>query len=148
RPFVPLALALAGREHLVHGEAHVFVYREPGQQRVILEHDRTIRSGLMHFAPLEKHVAAGRLRQPRDDVEQRRLAAAGVADDGDVFALADFQRDVTQHLAAQLSLAEGLADVFDLQILVFHVHTLTVPLPISLPARATRRSSRKPTTPT
>ena len=88
RPLVALGLGLAAREHLVDGQPHVVVHREPRQQRVVLEHHGTIGPGLMHLAAFEEHVAAGGVGEPGDDVEQRRFAAARMADDGDVFALA------------------------------------------------------------
>src|SRR5215204_3880404 len=102
----------------------------------------------MHLAPFEEHIAAGRRREAGHDVEQRRLAATGMTDDGDVFAPRHLERHIAQHFAARLAAAEGLAEVLDLQVLGFRAHTLTVPRPTSLPVKATARSNKKPMMPT
>ena len=94
RPFVTLRLGHRAAEDLVHGQAHVLVDAEPRQQRVILEHDGAIGPGLDDLAIVDEDVARRRRRQPRDDVEQRGLAAARVADDRDELALPHDQRHV------------------------------------------------------
>src|SRR3954469_7406882 len=113
---------------------------------MVLEHHRAIRPRLMHFAAFEEYVAGGRLGQPGHNVQQRGFAATGVPNDGDELTSRHLERYVTEHFAARIAPAEGLADVFDFQVLVFHM--LTVPRPTSLPMTAINRSSRKPMTPT
>ena len=86
------------RNTLSTASCDVVVDGQPRQQRVVLEHHGAVRARLVDLAVLEEHAAGGRLEQPGDDVEQRGLAAAGVADDRDELALLDAQRDVVQHL--------------------------------------------------
>ena len=61
------------------------------------------------------HRSRGRLRQPREQLEQRGFAGAGTADDAKAFALADGEGDVVQRghpavgLGHVLQLDDGLA---------------------------------------
>ena len=70
----------------------------PRQQPRVLEDvahpGRRHRSSLGH-----RDVAGGVLLDPGDDVEQRALAAAGRADDGDERLAADVEGDVVEHAA-------------------------------------------------
>ena len=50
---------LRAAEHLVDREPHVVVDREPRQQRVVLEHDGAVRTGLVDLALLQQHAAVG-----------------------------------------------------------------------------------------
>ena len=93
-PGVPLGARLRAGEHLVDREPDVVVDGEPRQQRMVLEHDRAVGAGLVDLAVLQQHAAGRRRHQAGDDVEQRGLAAAGMADDRDVLALLDRERDV------------------------------------------------------
>ena len=88
---------LAGAQfgkHLVDREANIFVDRQPGQQRVILEDDAAIRTGLGDFQIIQRDRAAVGPDQSGDQRDQRGLARAGVADDGDELAFLDLQIDV------------------------------------------------------
>ena len=51
--------------------------------------------------------------QPGDQRDQRRLAAAGEADDGDELALLDVEVDVVQHLGPPVAGAVALADALE-----------------------------------
>ena len=91
-PGVALGARFRAGEHLVDREPHVVVDGEPGQQRVVLEHDRAVGAGLIDLAFLEQDAAQGGSNEARHDVEQRGLAAAGMTDDRDVFAAIDRSR--------------------------------------------------------
>jgi hypothetical protein len=88
RPVVALGARLRPRTPC-RPRADVVVDGQPRQQRVVLEHDRAVGSR----ARSPRGPPGGRRRrspgQAGDDVEQRRLAAAGMADDRDVLALVD-----------------------------------------------------------
>ena len=79
------------REDLIHGEADVFEHRQPRQQRVVLEDDAAIRSGLGDLQIVQRERAGVGLEQSGDERDERRLARAGVADDGDELAFLDAQ---------------------------------------------------------
>ena len=158
---------LVAREHLVDGEAHVVVDGEPGQQRVVLEHHGAIGPGLVDLLVLEQHRAARDVEQAGDDVEQGRLAAAGMADDGDVLALLDAEIDVGQDLARSRSRARttwrrgrcagtagparapgrGVRDGGNGCDHGCLLRSLAAPRVAKWPTSATRRSSTKPMTP-
>jgi len=62
------------------------------------------------------------LGQPGHQVEQRGLATAGVADQGDKLALGDIQVDVAQRHEGAFLGVEHHAHVFDLDVF-FHFKT-------------------------
>ena len=68
-------------------------------------------------AAVQQHLARGRAVERREDVEKRGLAGAGLAHDGDVFALLDGERDVRErlHLAAAEAGGIDLFEVVDFQ---------------------------------
>ncbi len=68
---------------------HVVEAGQPGQQRVILEHHRTLRPRCGDLAVVAQQHAAGGQQQPGDQVQQRTLAAARVADQRDELAWRD-----------------------------------------------------------
>ena len=59
---------------------------------------------------VDQHAAGGRVLQPGDDAQQRRLAAAGRADEDDELAVLHLEVDALQHLDR----AEGLASRFSM----------------------------------
>ena len=71
---------------------------------------------IMENLDLVQHRSGRHRHQAGDQIEQRGLAAAGMADDRNVFALLDRQVDVLQHLGGGIAAGEGLVDVIDLQI--------------------------------
>src|SRR4029079_465000 len=113
------------------------------------------------------HRTAADGQQAGDDVEQGRLAATGMPDHGDVFALMDAQIDVAQHLARGGAAGERLGDVVDAQErLARYVrpkqgvrccgnmsdhrrlpHAACTPRVAKWPTSATRRSRTTPRTP-
>src|SRR5205823_14633949 len=77
---------------------HVFLRREPRQERrarVLEEHDALL-AGAAHRRPLELHVAGARLLETREDVEQRRFAAARGTDEADEFTRCDVEADAVE----------------------------------------------------
>ena len=83
----------------------------PGEQPVLLI-DHPHRAGALD-------AAGGRLIEAGEDVQERRLAAAGRADHRDELALANRQRDVLQRFDG----AEGAGDGFEPEPLSGHSPT-------------------------
>jgi hypothetical protein len=144
----PGARLRAGK-HLVDRKPHIVVDGEPGQQRVVLEHDRTVGAGFIDLVFLEQDAAESGSNEARNDVEQRGLSAAGVTDDRNVFAPVDAQGDVLEHLGLLRPAGEGLVDMVDLEIAGHRpLHQLAaVPRVTTVATPATMRSSTKPTRP-
>src|SRR5262249_604810 len=70
----------------------------PGQEVVGLEYDAGVAARLAPGAAAEQHFACARALQPRDDAQERGLAASGRADDRDETAALDLDVDVAQRL--------------------------------------------------
>src|SRR6516165_1615703 len=51
-------------------------YRTPGQEIVVLKYESAIAAGRIHDAPVEQHFPGARRLEPRDDAQERGLAAA------------------------------------------------------------------------
>jgi hypothetical protein len=64
----------------------------------VLEDDRAVGSGLGDRLAVEHDAAGIGPDEAADDVEERRLAAAGVADDRDELAVRDVEVDAAEHL--------------------------------------------------
>ncbi len=63
---------------------------------MVLEHHGAIRPRFVDLGAVQHHAAAARPQQARDDIQHRRFAAAGVADQGNEFTLGNHQVDVVQ----------------------------------------------------
>ena len=98
-------LVALGAAHLVdaHRELDVAPDGEPGQQSRILEHDRRAAVG-------DVDGALGRLVEPGDHRQQRRLAAPGSAEDAEELTAGDFQGHVLECGEGGLAMAENLCD--------------------------------------
>src|SRR2546426_1301953 len=96
----------------------LFPYTTLFRSRKVLEDDHAVHPGPADLATLEDHAAGGRALEARDDVEQRALAAPGVADHRDELALLDLEIHVTEdaHLAPALDRREKLRHVVDLEV--------------------------------
>ena len=70
---------------------------------MVLEHHGALRAWAGNFAIGTDQVALCGLRQPGDQVQQRALAAARVADQRDELALGHRQVDLTQRMEAALA---------------------------------------------
>ena len=112
-----LAAALGGPvgEDAVDGERDVAEDREPREQRVVLEDDAAVGSGALDRFAVEADGAGVGLHETGDEVDQRALAGAGVADDRHELALGDLEVDVGQHLGAVAAGGVGLGGVFDFE---------------------------------
>src|SRR6185312_11654304 len=71
---------------------------------------------------VDQDLAAGRTLEQTGDVQQSRLAAAGLADQGHDLAGAQFEADAAQHLEAAIALLEGACDAVEgeREILITH----------------------------
>src|SRR5213080_1309884 len=77
-------------------ELHVARHGEPRKQHVLLEHDAAVRTGSRDGTAVDQHLAGGRTEKAGDDVQQRRLAAAGGTEQADELVLGDVDIDVEQ----------------------------------------------------
>jgi hypothetical protein len=109
-----LRLRFGLAEHALDAQVDVLVAGQPRQQRVVLEHHRALRRRPGDFAISAQQHAVGRFQQAGDQVQQRRFAAAGVADQGDEFALAHRQIDFTQRVEDALLGVEDHLHAFDI----------------------------------
>jgi hypothetical protein len=105
--------ALHGR-HVPHFERDldVVLNGEPRKQRHGLEDDRGMGIDAPHWGPTIEDLTVGRHLKPRDDPEERALAAAGGAEERDELALVDDEIDVAERgkrpLPAPIALAHSV----------------------------------------
>ena len=66
---------------LAQSEFDVLLDGEPGKQRIFLENYAAVGAGLEDRLAVKAHVAAGRMVESGNDVEQRRLSATARAED-------------------------------------------------------------------
>ncbi len=89
--------ALRGRRAFqLEAELDVALHRQPGEQRVALEHHAALGRGAGDRPAVEGDDALGRLGEAGDQAQQGRLAAARGADDHRQLALGDRERDVLE----------------------------------------------------
>src|SRR5437588_748193 len=81
--------AVPVRPAALHRKGDVAHHREPRHQRVALEHHATLERRPRDLAAVHDHHAVGGAVEAGQDVEDRGLAAAGMADDADELALLD-----------------------------------------------------------
>ena len=110
---------LAGRAGDLERERHVLVDRLGRQQLEVLEDDPDLAPHLGHLATpepgdvlaVEDDLAAGRELVADEQLDERRLAGAGRADEEDEVALGDDQVDVAQgELAVRVRLRHVVED--------------------------------------
>ncbi len=94
--------ATQARQHRTFGELvadqHVAEHGEVREHRVALEHDAAVRPRLVRQRrAVEQHRAAGRPLLPEHHAQERALAAARRADDGDEGAGRDLDIDALEH---------------------------------------------------
>jgi hypothetical protein len=88
-----------------HLERHVVVHRHVGEQRAELEQHTHLAAHciqpvlvqFMQYLPVHLDMPAGRLERAADMPQQRGLAAAAQAHDGDQLALREGHVDALQH---------------------------------------------------
>ena len=88
----PLAALRVGKLRLAQAERDVALDREPRDRSVLLEHDAdAVGHAAVDRLALEVDRALGRDGEPRDQLEQGRLAAARRPDHGEELALAQVE---------------------------------------------------------
>ncbi len=107
-----LAPLLAAEDPL-DGQVDVVVAAHPRQQRVALEDHRAVRARVTDLAVGQQQHTAGGLEQAGHEVEQGRLAAAGMTDQRHELAARDRQVDVAQRGERALAGLEDDARAFD-----------------------------------
>src|SRR6185312_92039 len=90
-----LALGL-GHALLLEAVEHVLLHGLPRKERVILEDNAAIGSGLRHPLAADRDTAALDRQEPAEKIEKRALAAARGPEQRDEFALFHFQRDAVE----------------------------------------------------
>jgi hypothetical protein len=105
----PLGLGAApgtGDAPQPQGELDVLTGRQPGEECMLLEHQRRSAAGHLDAAP-------GGPIQARHQVQQGGLAAAGGTEEADELSGRDGQADVLQHGLGAAGAAEGLGDMVE-----------------------------------
>ena len=109
----PRSITAFGAFAQLQREGHVLAHRHVRVERVVLEHHgdvAVLRRHVVHHAAADRDLAAGDVLEPGDHAQQRRLAAAGRADQHDELAV----RDVDAHAVQDLHGTEGFPDVADI----------------------------------
>jgi hypothetical protein len=91
-------------------ECDIVPHVEPGEGRVLLEHDADfIRHRAGDRAPIHLDRAGARPHQPGDDLQKRALAAAGRSDHGDELAAAELEIERAERRHRPLAGAGGIS---------------------------------------
>src|SRR5690606_9255654 len=100
---------------LPEAEGDVLRHREPGKERVGLENHAPVGARAGDAAPVEPHLARAGPVEPRDDAQERGLAAAGRAENGDEVIGRDreVRRRQRRHRRPAAHPREGARDVVD-----------------------------------
>ncbi len=89
------------------GKRDVSAHRQPGHQRMTLEHHAALQAGAGNFTAVHEDVAGSGRVQPRQHVQDGGLAAARMADDADELAAVQRERHIGEHrLGGDVGLAE------------------------------------------
>ena len=138
-------------------ELDVLRDREPGKQRIFLEHDAAVRPRRPDRLAVEPQVAARRLLEAGDDVEQGGLSATARAEDGEELVVGDVEidaverddfllpRDIGEPLAQR---AHDDARLLALRLGRGEVHRPWLQRSTQRPMSRMARSLRNPSTPT
>src|SRR5438046_1035708 len=94
----------------VEPEFDVLCRAAPRKQCILLKHDAAITGRPRDRPPVEQDPAAGRRRQPAEQIQQSGLATAARPDQRQEFAGANIERDVLQRSQAMARLAALAAD--------------------------------------
>ena len=121
RPLLGLADPAAAQ-----GRGDVALHVEPGQQPVVLEHDRAVGTRPLHRTAVDPQLAGEIPVEPEDQPQQGRLAAARGADDAQELALPDRKVDVGQYLQGPAGDMEALGEAADLQRMTWHGRCLVL----------------------
>ena len=96
-------------------EFEVLAHRVARIERILLQHQRHValgRAPVGDVDAVDEDLAGGRLLQPGDQAQRRRLAGAGLAEQHEELAVGDVEVEVLQRGVA----AEGLGDVLELDV--------------------------------
>src|ERR1035438_947705 len=94
-------------------EHHVTEHVEPWEQSGLLEHHQAVTAGPFDGLIVSQYMALIRKGQARQDIEQRRLAAAARADQTNKLTLLDAQIDIIQRQHRGARGAKPLGYPFD-----------------------------------
>ena len=118
-----LGLGLLVAEHPLHRQVHVLEAGQPGQQRMVLEHHRTLGARPGNFAVGAQQVSLRGHGQAGQQVEQGGFAAARVANQCHKLAFGHRQVDVPQCAERPLLGFESLFNTGDFDVLAGQVVT-------------------------
>src|SRR5262249_26256789 len=100
------------------GQHHVLEDAAPGQQDRALEHHADVAPRAADRLAVENDMAGLVIEQAGENAQQRALAAAAGADDGDEAALLDAAIDLLQGQHACAAVAEVLGQPFDADVVL------------------------------
>ena len=86
----------AGEPPRAQREDEVLADREPGKERGLLEHEQPVRAGALHLHAVDRDAAAARGEVAGEGVEERRLPAAGGAEQAHELARVDLDVHVVE----------------------------------------------------
>src|ERR1700688_661430 len=104
----------------LQAKSDVLLDGQPGKYTVFLKDDATFGAGSFHGAPVEQHLARGRLLEAGQHAHHRGLAAAGWADHGDEIAVIDVVADILDDAEIALGRIEDERDVVEPRALRAH----------------------------
>ena len=117
----------------VQAEHQVLLHRQPREYGAVLGNEDALRARAVAHLAVDDDTAFVRLIEAAQHLHQRGFAAAGGADDGDEFAVADREADAADDRQRALARLEASTDVVDddlVRDLVVHlsVHSATLPI--------------------
>src|SRR3989344_2748539 len=124
-------IAVCMRQHLrlvplrparLYREGDVLECRLPRQQAVVLKDHTAVERGPGNFAPVHNHCARARLVEPGENIQDRGLAATGLADDAHKLAFLDREVDLLEHGERNAVLRARIAacEVFNFEEAIGH----------------------------
>ena len=105
-------LALAGR-HFFHfePEADVFLNSHPGEQCVVLEHDRALPRGIAHRLVIDQDFTARRVLEAGQYIQQAGLAATAMAEKRTKLVIFHFKVNIVEREYRRVAAAWAAARV-------------------------------------
>src|SRR6185369_9419521 len=103
-------------------EFDILFGRQPRHQRVALEHDTAVEARPRYLALVHHDQPRARIVEPGDDVEDGRLAAAGMTNDANELAFVNGEVDVLENRerVPTAQRRKRLGQTFDLEEMPFH----------------------------
>ena len=111
----------------LQAEHNVLKHRQPGEQRILLEHDTALDAGALNLFAVHINRAGSRLQQAGNDVQQGGFTAAGRTDHTDELVFLDFKVHAVQsdHLAIAAFVNLLHMVNFDLYTSLFSCHPVS-----------------------